>query len=122
MCAWAHSAPPSRCSGWPRRGGAESGRLRQPLAYLAASSACVALLGFYLRHPLGSGLRAALFTILFAALYAALYVLLKSEDHALLLGSLLVFGVLAGTMLLTRRLDWGGLSRRLAPAPAAADV
>jgi inner membrane protein len=88
------------------------------LAYLAASSACVALLGLYLRHPLGSGPRSVLFTGLFAALYGSLYVLLKSEDHSLLLGSLLVFGVLAAVMLLTRKIDWAQLSRRLDPAPA----
>jgi inner membrane protein len=87
-------------------------------AYLAASASCVALLGFYLRHPLGSAARAALFGSLFAALYGALYVLLKSEDHSLLLGSVLVFGVLAAVMMLTRKLDWNRLSQRLNPAGA----
>jgi inner membrane protein len=67
----------------------------------------------YLRHPLGSAWRTALFGALFAGLYAALYVLLRSEDHSLLLGSLLVFGVLAAVMLLTRKLDWSALSSRL---------
>ena len=51
---------------------------------------------------------------LFAALYGALYVLLRSEDHSLLLGALLVFGMLAAIMVLTRKLDWAALSRRLA--------
>jgi inner membrane protein len=54
-----------------------------------------------------------LFGALFGGLYAALYVLLRSEDHSLLLGSLLVFGVLATVMLLTRKLDWNALSGRL---------
>ena len=81
-------------------------------AYLAAAGACVSLLGFYLRHPLGR-VRSVLFTALFAMLYGALYVLLRSEDHALLLGSLLVFGMLAAVMALTRKLDWTEVSGRL---------
>ena len=82
-------------------------------AYVAAASACVVLLTYYLRHPLGSAARTATFGALFAALYGALYVLLRSEDHSLLLGALLVFGVLAAVMILTRKLDWTALSRRL---------
>jgi inner membrane protein len=82
------------------------------IAYAAAASACVLLLAVYLRHPLGSLVRTAAFTLLFAALYGALYVLLKSEDHALLLGSLMVFTMLAGAMIATRKLDW---SARYAP-------
>lgn len=82
-----------------------SEHVRFGAAYLVAASACVALLTWYLRHVLAGAL--------FAALYGALYVLLQSEDHALLLGSLLVFAVLAAVMLLTRKLDWGALSGRL---------
>lgn len=82
-----------------------SEHIRFGVAYLVAASACVGLLTWYLRHVLAGAL--------FGVLYAALYVLLQSEDHALLLGSLLVFGALASVMLLTRRLDWGALSRRM---------
>jgi inner membrane protein involved in colicin E2 resistance len=52
-------------------------------------------------------------------IYGALYLLLKSEDHAMLLGSILVFVALATAMILTRRLDWNALSRRLTPQPTA---
>ena len=48
----------------------------------------------------------AAFSAILAALYAALYGLLISEDHALLLGALLAFGLLAAAMILTRRVDW----------------
>lgn len=92
------------------------------LAYLAAATACVALLTFYLRHPLETWKRTSAFLGLFVALYASLYALLLSEDHALLAGSLLVFGALATGMVLTRRTDWAALSARLrsgAAAPAA---
>jgi inner membrane protein len=90
-----------------------SEHIRFGTAYAGAAGACVALLTFYLRHPLRSALRTAFFAVLFCGLYGALYVLLGSEDHALLLGSLLVFGVLAAVMLLTRKLDWAALSGRL---------
>jgi inner membrane protein len=83
-------------------------------AYAAAATACVALLTAYLRHPLGTRARTAAFCALFALMYGTLYVLLLSEDHALLTGSLLVFGVLAIAMLATRRLDWTALAGRLA--------
>ena len=93
-------------------------------AYAAAAAACVALLTAYLRHPLGTPGRTLAFGALFVSMYGTLYVLLLSEDHALLTGSLLVFGVLAIAMLATRRLDWTALAGRLAgkegAAPAAA--
>ena len=44
-------------------------------------------------------------------LYALLYGLLSAEDYALLMGSLLVFALLAGVMLLTRKLDWYALGK-----------
>ena len=87
------------------------------VSYLAASAACVTLLTFYLRHPLGSWLRAAAFFGIFAALYGTLYTLLQSEDNALLMGSLVTFGILALVMLATRKVDWSGVSKRMAAAP-----
>ncbi len=82
-------------------------------AYGSAAAACVALLTFYLRHPLRTGGRTAAFFALFATLYGTLYVLLKSEDHALLMGSLLVFGVLAMAMVATRKVDWTAVAERM---------
>lgn len=82
-------------------------------AYLAAASACVALLTVYLRHPLGTLARTGAFLALFVVMYGTLYGLLLSADHALLMGSVIVFGVLATAMILTRRLDWTVLAERL---------
>lgn len=82
-------------------------------AYAAAAAACVLLLTFYLRHPLGTWKRTAAFFVLFAGLYATLYLLLMTEDHALLMGSILVFGILAVVMIATRRLDWTSVGRLL---------
>jgi inner membrane protein len=86
-------------------------------AYAAAAAACIALLTYYLRHPLGTVRRTLIFFGMFVALYASLYTLLKSEDNALLMGSLMVFGLLAFAMIATRKLDWRGASRHMQEAP-----
>jgi inner membrane protein len=83
-----------------------SEHLRFGIAYLIAGAACVGLIGFYVSAVLRSAARGAGFAAMLALLYAALYGLLVSEDNALVLGSGLLFLVLATIMTLTRRLDW----------------
>ncbi len=75
-------------------------------AYAISASACVLLIGFYLSHVLHSLGRALSFSGGLAVLYGMLYGLLSAEDYALLMGSLLLFGLLGVFMILTRRLDW----------------
>ena len=75
-------------------------------AYITAAFACIALIGVYVSAVLRSARRGAGFASGLGVLYATLYALLQSEDNALLLGSLLIFGVLASVMLLTRNIDW----------------
>jgi inner membrane protein len=75
-------------------------------AYLVASGACIGLLGFYLSAVLRSAGRGLSFAAMLATLYAALYGLLVSEDNALVLGSALLFVMLAAVMLVTRKVDW----------------
>jgi inner membrane protein len=82
------------------------------MAYPIATLACVGLIATYLVRVLKS-LRAGLaFGAALAALYAMLFALLKAEDHSLLGGSLLLFGLLAVVMLATRRVDWYVLTVR----------
>ncbi|HEN8714692.1 MULTISPECIES: cell envelope integrity protein CreD [Pseudomonas] len=81
------------------------------LAYGLSASACVLLLGFYLSHVLHSLVRGVSFAAGLAVLYAMLYGLLSAEDYALLMGSLLCFGLLGVFMVLTRRLDWARVGR-----------
>ena len=76
------------------------------IAYLIASVACIGLIVFYLSHVLRSALRAAGFGAMLLTLYGALYGLLVSEDNALVLGSGLLFLVLAAVMAVTRKVDW----------------
>ena len=53
--------------------------------------------------------------LLLAALYGTLFGLLQSEDNALLLGSLLLFAILTGIMIATRRFNWYGVGRGQMP-------
>ncbi|MFC5576451.1 cell envelope integrity protein CreD [Lysobacter niabensis] len=87
-------------------------------AYLVASVACIGLLGFYLSAVLRSVGRGLGFAVMLATLYAALYGLLVSEDNALVLGSGLLFVILAAIMVITRKVDWYqlGSGRPLAAA------
>lgn len=80
------------------------------MSYLIASLACVVLLGYYLTHVLKSKTNGLMFASILTTLYGALYGILASEDNALLMGSLLVFGLLAVTMIITRKVDWYQIS------------
>jgi inner membrane protein len=90
-------------------------------AYAIATLGCVGLIGYYVGHVLRSWRRGAVFAAGLASLYGLLYVILRLEDHALLLGSLLVFACLAAAMIATRRVDWYAVSASAAsgtPKPA----
>jgi len=80
-------------------------------AYLVSAFACVGLIGYYVAQFLRSRLAGIGFGAALAVLYALLYGILASEDYALLMGSLLLFAVLAAVMILTRRVNWFGLGR-----------
>ncbi|MDX1376232.1 MAG: cell envelope integrity protein CreD [Burkholderiales bacterium] len=84
------------------------------LSYAIAALACVALIGFYLGCVLRGARRGLLFAAALGGLYALLYAVLRLEDHALLMGSALVFALLAAAMIGTRRVDW----YRVGPAQA----
>lgn len=86
-----------------------SERLGFGLAYLSAAASCVLLIGFYSAHLLRSAWLASGFTLGLGALYGALYVILLSEQNALLMGSLLLFALLACVMVGTRKVDWHAL-------------
>jgi len=75
-------------------------------AYLISTIACIGLQGAYLAGVLRQRRYGLAFSGLLGALYAALYLLLQSEGYALLLGSILLFAILAAIMWMTRKLDW----------------
>lgn len=89
-------------------------------AYLGASVACTGLLAFYGAHVLGGAKAGLAFGAGLGLLYAALYALLQMEQTALVLGSLLLFAVLACVMVATRRIDWYALMSQLRSEAKAA--
>ncbi|MEZ4358907.1 MAG: cell envelope integrity protein CreD [Kofleriaceae bacterium] len=88
------------------------------LAYVVSAGSCIGLQFVYLSGVLKRWSRAAGFAALLTSLYGALYFLLASEDNALLMGSLLLFAMLAAVMAITRRVDWYHLSASLPAARA----
>ena len=81
------------------------------LAYSIAACACTLLITYYLSYVLANRSRALGFGAALAAMYATIYSILIAEGTALLLGSALLFVVLAAAMIMTRNIDW----RRLSP-------
>jgi inner membrane protein len=88
-----------------------SEHMRFIVAYGIASAACILLIAFYLANALRSWLRGAGFGIALTTLYGVLYGLLQSENNALVLGSLLLFSVLAAIMVVTRKVDWYAVTK-----------
>lgn len=88
-------------------------------AYLIGAGACVSLIGFYALHLLRSAGLAASYTAGLALLYGALYGILLSEQNALLMGSSLLFVLLAAVMIATRKVDWHAVfgERQHPPSP-----
>lgn len=82
-------------------------------AYLVSAVACIGLQAVYLANVLGHWKRGLGFAALLTVLYGALYGLLVSENNALLMGSLLLFVILALAMWVTRRVDWYALGAEL---------
>jgi len=86
-------------------------------AYAIAATCCVTLIGYYVAHVFKNVRHGAAFTVALGSLYGLLYALLRVEDHALMLGSLLVFASVAAAMVATRRVDWYVLG--VSPEPQA---
>ncbi|MEH6345251.1 MAG: cell envelope integrity protein CreD [Bermanella sp.] len=76
------------------------------LSYFVAAVASVLLIGFYLVTVLRDGKTALVFSAVLSLLYFTLYIIVSAEDFALLMGSALVFTVLAMIMISTRNIDW----------------
>jgi len=75
-------------------------------AYIVSSVACIGLQGFYLSGVLNDTKQGLAFSAILSALYGVLYVILISESNALLMGTLLLFGILTAIMWITRKVDW----------------
>jgi inner membrane protein len=76
------------------------------VAYALATLGTTFLVTGYASSILGGWLRGGSLGGTLAAFYGALYLLLRSEEHALIVGSIGLFVSLAVVMWLTRHLDW----------------
>jgi inner membrane protein len=81
------------------------------LAYTISAGLTTLLISLYSHVVLHAKKHALIVGFLLAALYAYLYLVLQSEDYALLSGTVLLFGILAATMYITRKVDWYGFDK-----------
>lgn len=84
-------------------------------AYLCAATACIGLIGWYLRYVFHRRQHAVLCSGALVLLYAMLYWLLHTDENTLMIGSVLVFALIALAMFLTRHVDWYAVSAKTAP-------
>jgi inner membrane protein len=82
-------------------------------AYIVASSAVVLLLAVYSSVVLRNPKKASVVGVITAILYGYLYIVLRSQDYALLIGSIGLFVVIATIMYLTRKINWYGSKTQL---------
>ncbi len=87
------------------------------MAYAAAAGACLVLLTVYAHALLKNWKRTLSFSAILATLYGVLFTILQQEDAALLTGSLLIFGLVAVTMMITRNIDWYAWQEKFSKAP-----
>jgi inner membrane protein len=80
-------------------------------AYLIAGAATVGLVTAFAAMALKLGRRTLIVGATLSVLYAVLYLILRTADYALLAGSILLFGAIAGTMFATRNENWYGEKR-----------
>jgi inner membrane protein len=77
-------------------------------AFLIAGAGTVALLSVNAAWVFSSRILGVRASGMFGVLYLLIYLLLRMEDNALLVGAVASFIAVAGTMYLTRRIDWYG--------------
>lgn len=82
------------------------------IAYLIATISCVGLVFFYLIYVFHNRSTALTISTGMLSLYGMLYMILKSEDYALLMGSVLTFLSLGGLMVATRHINWYKLTQK----------
>lgn len=73
-------------------------------AYIAAASITIVMVSLYAFAAIRKISRMMIITFLLSGLYSLLYALLKLEDYALLAGTVLLLGILAVLMYLTRNI------------------
>ncbi|MBI2589413.1 inner membrane CreD family protein, partial [Candidatus Berkelbacteria bacterium] len=75
-------------------------------AYIISSIATVGLITLYSKSVLAHGKMALTQGSILAFLYLFIYIILQLEDYALIIGSVLLFSILAAVMYLSRKVNW----------------
>jgi inner membrane protein len=76
------------------------------LAYWVSSLSCSGLIAYYVAYQSRAKAKGLYLMGILNSLYLILFFIIRSEDHALLSGSLLLFFLLAIVMFVTRKVDW----------------
>lgn len=82
------------------------------LSYWISTTACTSLIGYYVSHFSKSKRHGLAVFGLLNTFYLILFFIIRSEDHALLSGSILLFALLTIVMVVTRKVDWYQFGRR----------
>ncbi|QCK86055.1 cell envelope integrity protein CreD [Phreatobacter aquaticus] len=90
-------------------------------AYALATAAIVGLVALYVGLAFGRLREGLMVGAELLVAYGLLYTVLRSEDYALLTGSVVVFVALAAVMLITVKTDWSALSSPPRPQKPAAE-
>lgn len=83
-----------------------SEHLQFGLSYMISALASILLISWYISSSVRNRKTVAAFFIILSLLYALLYGIVQSEDHAMLMGAILIFAVLSLFMGATRNIDW----------------
>lgn len=82
------------------------------LSYWISSIACSGLIAYYVRYLSHSIKHGGSIFVLLNSFYLILFFIIRSEDHALLSGSILLFVLLATVIAVTKRVDWYRMGER----------
>ncbi|MCA1299907.1 cell envelope integrity protein CreD [Stappia indica] len=77
-------------------------------AYLVAATAITLLVAAYVSANGRDRRAGAVMAIVLATIYGVLYLLMREQDYALLVGSVIAFLAIAVTMFATRNVEWSG--------------
>ncbi|MCV0426822.1 MAG: cell envelope integrity protein CreD [Roseibium sp.] len=82
------------------------------VAYLIAAAAATILNAAYIGTSLKSRLAGLVMFAVLSSIFAVLFALMREQDYALLIGSVIAFVALAITMFVTQKIDWSGNTPR----------
>jgi inner membrane protein len=83
------------------------------IAYTIATTLTLGLIFLYAKSIFGEKRSATIISFVMLTIYGFIFVIIQLEDTALLIGSLGLFIILAITMYVSRKIDWGNVGLKL---------